>query len=150
MARIVVADDDPDVRRVLSVILTGEGHTVLPVADGDAALELLAREAPDLLILDVMMPKKDGFMVMKEMKSARIRDNTKVLLLTARTAESDWLRGYKLGADEYLTKPFENDEFVGAVEALLSMSKEQLRVRRQQELDRAQLLSRLESLFESR
>jgi DNA-binding response OmpR family regulator len=150
MARIAICDDDPDIRRLIKVILVQEGHDVVAVADGDALLEALGNEPPDLVVLDVMMPKKDGFMVLKEMKSAGVRESTKVLLLTARTAESDWLRGYKLGADQYLTKPFENDELVKVVEELLSMSKEQLRVRRQQELDRAQLLSRLESLFETR
>jgi DNA-binding response OmpR family regulator len=150
MGRIAVCDDAEDIRRLLKVILTQEGHSVTSVADGDALLELLVKEPPDLVVLDVMMPKKDGFMVLKEMKSKGVRDSTKVLLLTARTAESDWLRGYKLGADQYLTKPFENDELVKTVNGLLAMSKDQLRVRRQQELDRAQLLSRLESLFEMR
>jgi DNA-binding response OmpR family regulator len=149
MARILVVDDDPDIRRLLQVILVDEGHDVTCVNDGDAALEALSQEPPDLLVLDVMMPRKDGFMVLKEMRSTPARDTTKVLILTARTAEVDWVRGYKLGADQYLTKPFENDSFVGAVDTLLGMTKDQLRARRQQELDRAQLLSRLEAIFQS-
>ncbi|CAN5581337.1 N/A [soil metagenome] len=149
MARILVVDDDPDIRRLLQVILVDQDHTVVSAADGDKALEVLSKEPPEVLILDIMMPRKDGFMVLKEMRSMPARDSTKVLILTARTAEIDWVRGYKLGADQYLTKPFENDEFVSAVETLLSMSKEQLRARRQQELDRAQLLSRLEAIFQS-
>ena len=84
---------------------------------------------------------------LKEMRSHGVRDATKVLVLTARTAEVDWLRGYKLGADQYLTKPFDNDELIKTVTMLLGMSKDELRARRQQELDRAQLLSRLEALF---
>jgi DNA-binding response OmpR family regulator len=118
------------------------------VGDGNAALDAVSREHPDLVVLDVMMPKKDGFMVLKDMRATGVRDSTRVLLLTARTAEVDWLRGYKLGADLYLTKPFENEELVEAVETLLGMSEDELRVRRQQELDRAQLLSRLEALFQ--
>jgi two-component system alkaline phosphatase synthesis response regulator PhoP len=149
MARILVVDDDPDIRRLLEIILVDEGHNVVSAEDGEKALEVLASEPPELLVLDVMMPRKDGFMVLKEMRSTPARDTTKVLILTARTAEVDWVRGYKLGADQYLTKPFENEAFVGAVKTLLSMSKDQLRVRRQQELDRAQLLSRLEAIFHS-
>jgi DNA-binding response OmpR family regulator len=148
MARILVVDDDPDIRRLLSVILLQEGHKVVSAEDGEKALKMIGDEPPDLVVLDVMMPRKDGYMVLKELKSTGMREATKVLVLTARTAEADWLRGYKLGADQYLTKPFENNELTDAVEGLLAMSKEQLRARRQQELDRAQLLSRLESLFE--
>jgi DNA-binding response OmpR family regulator len=149
VARILVVDDNPDIRRLLGVILMEEGHNVVSATDGDEALELLPGEAPDLVVLDVMMPKKDGFMVLKEMRSSGLRESTKVLLLTARTSEADWLRGYKLGADQYLTKPFENSELVQVVDELLSMDPEQLRARRQQELDRAQLLSRLEAIFQT-
>jgi DNA-binding response OmpR family regulator len=148
MARILVVDDEPDIRRLVQVILADAGHDVVCVGDGNAALDAVSREHPDLVVLDVMMPKKDGFMVLKDMRATGVRDSTRVLLLTARTAEVDWLRGYKLGADLYLTKPFENEELVEAVETLLGMSEDELRVRRQQELDRAQLLSRLEALFQ--
>jgi DNA-binding response OmpR family regulator len=148
MARILVVDDDPDIRRLLCVLLEGEGHNVISAPDGDRALELISSEGPDLIILDVMMPKKDGYTVLKEMKSSGIRDATKVLVLTARAAESDWLRGYKLGADQYLTKPFDTEEFVTLVSDLLGMSQEQLKLRRMAELDRAQLLSKLEAIFD--
>jgi DNA-binding response OmpR family regulator len=149
MADILVIDDDPDIRRLLTVILEQEGHNVSSAGDGEKALELINKQSPDLCVLDVMMPKKDGFMVLKELRSSGQRESTKVLLLTARTAEADWLRGYKLGADQYLTKPFENDAFVQKVDELLAMSRDQLKARRQSELDRAQLLSRLESIFHS-
>jgi DNA-binding response OmpR family regulator len=73
----------------------------------------------------------------------------KILVLTAKTSESDWVRGYKLGADAYVTKPFDIDELTRHVAELLEMTKDQLRVRREQELDKAQLLSRLESIFDT-
>jgi DNA-binding response OmpR family regulator len=148
MARILVVDDDPDIRRLLTVILKDEGHQVMDAPDGERALEMIATVHPDLIVLDVMMPKKDGYTVLKEMKSSGVRESTKVLVLTARAAEADWLRGYKLGADHYLTKPFETEEFVDVIDDLLEMNPDQLKARRLQELDRAQLLSRLESLFE--
>jgi DNA-binding response OmpR family regulator len=147
MARILVVDDDPDIRRLLSVLLEGEGHGVESAPDGEKALEMISNNDPDLVVLDVMMPKKDGYTVLKEMKSSGIRESTKVLVLTARAAEADWLRGYKLGADHYLTKPFDTDEFVRVIDELLEMDQEQLRIRRLAELDRAQLLSKLEAIF---
>ena len=150
MARLLVVDDDPDILKLLEVVFTQEGHKVICATDGETALEVIKEEPPELCVLDVMMPKKDGFMVLKELKASGLRDTTKILLLTARTTEADWLRGYRLGADRYVTKPFDNDELVKAVDDLLGMDREEIRARRQQELDRAQLLSRLESLFESR
>jgi DNA-binding response OmpR family regulator len=148
MAQILVVDDDPDIRRLLSVLLEGEGHSVISAPDGERALELISREGPDLILLDVMMPKKDGYTVLREMKASGIRESTKVLVLTARAAESDWLRGYKLGADQYLTKPFDTEELLTLVRDLLGMSQEQLKLRRLAELDRAALLSKLEAIFE--
>jgi two-component system alkaline phosphatase synthesis response regulator PhoP len=109
---------------------------------------MLREEMPDLVVLDVMMPKLDGFDVLKQMRTQGVRDTTKVLMLTARSAEHDWARGYKLGADAYLTKPFGIDELLQGIEAILTMTRSQLRERREQELSKAQLLSKLESLFE--
>ena len=148
MAQILVVDDDPDIRRLLSVLLEGEGHKVISAPDGERALELISSEGPDLILLDVMMPKKDGYTVLREMKASGVRESTKVLVLTARAAESDWLRGYKLGADQYLTKPFDTEELLTLVRDLLGMSQEQLKLRRLAELDRAALLSKLEAIFE--
>lgn len=149
MARILIVDDDAEIRRLISTILVDEGHKIVSAPDGEKALEMLAVEAPDLMVLDIMMPKMDGYGVLKGMRAAGMRESTKVLILTARTSEADWVRGYKLGADHYLTKPFDVNELVETVENLLSMSKDQLRSRREEELSRAQLLSRLESIFQS-
>ena len=148
MASILVVDDDPDIRRLLCVLLEGEGHAVSAAPDGEQALGMIADDEPELIVLDVMMPKKDGYTVLKEMRSSGVRESTKVLVLTARSAEADWLRGFKLGADQYLTKPFDTDEFIAVIDDLLGMSPEQLRVRRLAELDRAQLLSKLEAIFD--
>ena len=149
MARILIVDDDAETTRLISTILLDEGHKIVSAPDGEKALEMLAVEAPDLMVLDIMMPKMDGYGVLKGMRAAGMRESTKVLILTARTSEADWVRGYKLGADHYLTKPFDVNELVETVENLLSMSKDQLRSRREEELSRAQLLSRLESIFQS-
>ena len=147
MAQILVVDDSPDIRNLLANLLMAEGHRVCVAEDGDDAIGRLAEEHFDLVVLDVMMPKKDGYSVLKEMRSSGVRDALKVIMLTAKSAESDWARGYTLGADDYMTKPFEVDELLASVSRLLSMSKDQILSRREQELDRARLLSRLQSLL---
>jgi two-component system alkaline phosphatase synthesis response regulator PhoP len=149
MARILIAEDNAEIRTLVSSILVEEGHKVGVAQNGQQALDMIMADAPDMLVLDIMMPQMDGYTVLKEIKSAGSREGMKILILTAKTSETDWVRGYKLGADAYLTKPFDTDELVNGIEDLLSMTKEQLRVRRDQELDKAQLLSRLESLFDS-
>jgi DNA-binding response OmpR family regulator len=149
MARILIAEDNAEIRTLVSGILVEEGHKVGVANNGQQALDMIMADAPDVLVLDIMMPQMDGYGVLKEIKSAGTREGMKILVLTAKTSETDWVRGYKLGADAYLTKPFDTDELVNGIEDLLGMTKEQLRVRREQELDKAQLLSRLESMFDS-
>ncbi len=149
MARILIAEDNAEIRALVSSILVEEGHKVSVAQNGQQALDMVLEDAPDLLVLDIMMPQMDGYTVLKELKATGTRDKMKILVLTAKTSESDWVRGYKLGADAYITKPFDIDELTTQVEELISMTKEQLRVRREQELDKAQLLSRLESIFDT-
>ena len=149
MARILIAEDNAEIRALVSSILIEEGHKVTVAQNGQQALDMMLEDAPDVLVLDIMMPQMDGYSVLKELKSSGIRDTMKILVLTAKTSESDWVRGYKLGADAYVTKPFDIDELTRQVAELLEMTKDQLRVRREQELDKAQLLSRLESIFDT-
>ncbi len=149
MARILVVDDSPEMRHLLTSILVEEGHKVVVAPDGQKALDMVVADPPDIMVLDIMMPAMDGYMVLKELRATGIRDTTKILILTAKTSEHDWVRGYKLGADQYLTKPFDIQELTVAVETLLLSTREQLKARREEELNKAQLLSRLESLFES-
>jgi DNA-binding response OmpR family regulator len=147
MARILIVDDNADIRRLIGTILSSTDHELSYAEDGEKALAETKEKQPDLIVLDVMMPKMDGFMVLKQMRVAGLRESTKVLMLTAKSSESDWVRGYKLGADSYLTKPFDPEELINAINELFGMSKDRLRERREEELHRAQMLSRLESLF---
>jgi DNA-binding response OmpR family regulator len=149
LARILIAEDNAEIRALVSSILVEEGHKVGVAQNGQQALDMMMDDAPDVLVLDIMMPQMDGYTVLKEIKSNGIKESMKILILTAKTSESDWVRGYKLGADAYLTKPFDTDELINGIDELLSMTKEQLRTRRDQELDKAQLLSRLESIFDT-
>jgi DNA-binding response OmpR family regulator/DNA-binding CsgD family transcriptional regulator len=107
MARILVADDEPDIRELVALNLRIDGHQVETAGDGDAALILAAATRPDLLVLDVMMPGRDGFSVLEAIKSDTTGlANIPVILLTARTDRLDRIRGGIEGAVVYVTKPF--------------------------------------------
>lgn len=147
MARILIADDSADMRHLLSALLAEQGHSVAVANDGAQALEMIAQQAPDLLILDVIMPKLDGYSVLREMKANGSRDEIRILILSAKSSEGDIVKGYKLGADQYMTKPFGADDFLQTVATMLETPKRDLRGQTEKELEKAQLLSRLESLF---
>src|SRR3712207_3058597 len=105
-ARILVADDEPHLLRLVKFRLEREGYEVLTAEDGDEALEIARRELPELCILDVMMPKRNGFDVLREIRSDVRCAGMKVLMLTARAQDRDVDAGFTLGADDYITKPF--------------------------------------------
>jgi DNA-binding response OmpR family regulator len=105
-ARILVADDEPHLLRLVKFRLEREGYEVLTAADGDEALEIARAEVPDLCILDVMMPKRTGFDVLRELRADERYAGMKILMLTARAQDRDVDAGFSLGADDYVTKPF--------------------------------------------
>ena len=115
-ARILVADDDPDVRGLIRELLERAGATVREAANGREALRLLYDVRPDVIVLDVTMPELDGWQALE-----RIRDLSAVpvLMLTARDTEMEKVRGLREGADDYVTKPFGRQELLARVEALL-------------------------------
>src|SRR5918996_320047 len=96
MARILVVDDDSDLRRLLCNLLGEEGHAVQAAGDGQRAVEMVLNSPPELVVLDVMMPRMDGFQVLDSLRAARV-PGVKVLVLTARSSESDWAEGYRRG-----------------------------------------------------
>ncbi|MFD9882351.1 response regulator transcription factor [Streptomyces alboflavus] len=116
-AKVLVVDDDPEVRAAVEDALTVEGHHVRGAADGHRALTAVARWEPDLLVLDVLMPVLDGLAVCRRLRAAG--DRTPVLVLTALDSVSDRVDGLDAGADDYLVKPFALDELVARVRALL-------------------------------
>ena len=114
--RVVVAEDDPNQAKIVKLYLEREGHAVVVADNGMAALEEVRRREPDLLILDVMMPKLDGHDVCRILRQ---ESEVPILLLTARSAEDDVLIGLDLGADDYVTKPYRPRELMARVRALL-------------------------------
>jgi DNA-binding response OmpR family regulator len=147
MARILIADDDPDIRQLVIYALADEGHEVSIAKDGQEAIDHVAESPPDLLLLDIMMPEVDGYDVLRALEERGIRGLTKILVLTAKGSERDWKLGYDLGADRYMTKPFDPEELLETVGEMLTSSAEELEAKREQEQDRANLLSQLESIF---
>ena len=116
---LVAADDDPPLLRLMARNLQLEGFDVLAASDGQQALELIENHAPDLVLLDVMMPKMDGFTV-----CSRVREFSAVpiIIVTARGQDQDKVRGLDLGADDYLTKPFSVEELLARVRGVLRRS----------------------------
>ncbi len=117
MARILVVDDEPHIRDVVRAYLVRDGHEVDVAADGDAALERVRTMAPDLLVLDVMLPRRSGFDVLRTLREAG--SPAAVIMLTARDDVIDRVAGLELGADDYVSKPFEPRELAARVGAVL-------------------------------
>jgi DNA-binding response OmpR family regulator len=117
--RVLVVDDEPMVREVLTRYLEREGFTVDVAEDGEAALVSFAASQPDLVLLDLMLPRVDGLEVFRRMRADA---STAVIMLTARGEETDRIVGLELGADDYVTKPFSPREVVARVRAVLRRS----------------------------
>ena len=147
MAEVLVVDDDADIRTMLRITLEGVGFNVREAADGYAALAALEDHAPDCMVLDLMMPKLDGWGVLKSVRQRDLAPRTKVMILSCKVEERDFVRGWELGADEYMTKPFEPDRLAHKLDELLHTSPDMLRKKRDAELQKAELLDRLESAF---
>lgn len=109
---ILIADDEPEIRSLLRLYLENENYQVIEAEDGQKAMELLRRHKPSLCILDIMMPKMDGFHVLQEIRK---ESNVPVMILSAKDADSEKILGLNLGADDYLAKPFNPLEAVARV-----------------------------------
>lgn len=118
---LLIVDDEGNLRSMLSAALRHHGFTVTEAENGRQALEQVAKEHPDLLVLDVMLPELDGFEVCRRLRSDG--DHTPVLFLTARDGTEDKVRGLTLGGDDYLQKPFSLDELVARAQAVLRRTK---------------------------
>jgi DNA-binding response OmpR family regulator len=117
MERILIVEDEPAMRRGLEDVLAAEGYRVLTAADGEQGLERAIAEKPDLVLLDIMMPRLDGYAVCEELR--RLANRVPILMLTAKGQVEDRVAGLDAGADDYLVKPFSTDELLARVRALL-------------------------------
>ncbi|MFA6028921.1 MAG: response regulator transcription factor [Elusimicrobiota bacterium] len=115
-AKILVVEDEKDIVRLLRYNLEKEGYRVVACHDGESALESFRKERPDLVVLDLMLPKLDGIEVCKRLRQG---SRVPILMLTAKKSEADRIVGLKIGADDYVTKPFSVGELVARVSALL-------------------------------
>ena len=115
MAKILIADDSLAELQIFQQALSPTGHTIVTVTDGEAAEAKVKSEKIDLIILDVVMPKKNGFQVCRDIKTNDQYKNIPVIMVTSKDQESDKFWGMKQGADEYLTKPFKPEDLLKAV-----------------------------------
>ncbi|MBQ1546846.1 MAG: response regulator transcription factor [Lachnospiraceae bacterium] len=116
MATILVCDDEKDIVSALEIYLKGEGHKVIPAYNGEEAVSVMKKEDVQLILLDIMMPRKDGIETMNEIREF---SNVPVILLTAKSEDTDKILGLNVGADDYVTKPFNPVELMARVKSQL-------------------------------
>ena len=120
--RIFIVDDNVVNRKLLTAILKKEGYEILEAEDGEEAIELAFKEIPDLILLDIMMPKKDGYEVCAELKGDNRTANIPIIFLSAKTQTEDKIKGLDLGGADYVTKPFDRGEVLARVKAQLKIA----------------------------
>lgn len=123
MAKIVIAEDEPDIRELIAFTLRFAGHEVIAGSNGEEGYLLTLKERPDLVMLDVRMPKMTGYEACKRIKGTPELTNTPVIFLSAKGQESEIEQGLAAGAEEYLLKPFAPDQLVERVNSLLAKYK---------------------------
>ncbi|MFI4940810.1 MAG: response regulator transcription factor [Burkholderiales bacterium] len=120
--KILIADDEPNIVVSLDYLMKREGYDVAVAEDGEAVLAAMAGNTPDLILLDVMLPKKDGFELCQQIRANAAWNAVKIVMLTAKGRDTEMSKGLAMGADLYLTKPFSTKELVAQVKQLLIQS----------------------------
>ena len=122
--KILVVDDEPALLRLMEFVLAREGHIMLTATDGIDALEEARRERPDLIVLDIMMPKMDGYQVADAIRADADLKDIPIIMLSAKAQEEDIERGMAAGVDRYITKPFSPDDLTVLVSRYLARSRD--------------------------
>ena len=117
---VMLIEDEPNITEALRFLLNRDGFSVATHADGSTAMEAIAREAPDLVVLDVMLPNKSGFDILRELRAEGGTSELPVLMLTAKGQERDRALAESYGVSKFMTKPFSNQEIISTINALLS------------------------------
>ena len=113
--KILVVDDSPTEMNLIMASLKDKGYDLITAVDGEEALEKAQAEQPDLIVLDIILPKKNGFQVCRQLKTTPATKDIKILMLSSKSQDTDRFWGLKQGADEYMTKPFEESEFLSNI-----------------------------------
>lgn len=135
--RVLVVDDEPDVLLLCRVNMEFAGHQVIEASDATIGMEKTLAESPDLIVLDIMLPGKDGLAMLRDLRNDERVASIPVILLTAKTQNQDVLTGYDAGADDYITKPFSPSVLMNSIEQVLRMSPEERQERRRKAMQRA-------------
>jgi DNA-binding response OmpR family regulator len=143
----MVVEDERTVQVLMQDLLETWGHDVQAASTGDQAIALLSAGEYDLIVLDIMLGGISGYDVLDEMSRLGVRERTRVVVVTGRATEWDYLLGWMRGADDYLPKPFDPVRLQKAIEDMLSATPEDLAERRREELERSQDMFNLESTF---
>ena len=141
--KILVVDDDPTMVKLINVNLKLNNYSVVEATSGEQALDVLVNEPLDLVVLDIMMPGVDGWEVLRRIRSGKETEELPVILVTAKTQDSDVIRGWELGADEYVIKPFNPLLLVEVIKMVLDRSYEERLERRKKQKEKLEVLRSL-------
>jgi DNA-binding response OmpR family regulator len=119
-AKVLVADDERELTEMVETLLVGEGFSVIKAFDGREAVETAKKESPDIILLDIGMPKMDGLKVCETLRKEPAHRSLAILMLTAKSTESDIVGALQSGADDYIAKPFENEELLAKIRKLVA------------------------------
>ena len=122
-SRILVADDDPTIRRFIATLLADRGYEIHEAPDGEQAYRMAERVKPDLMLLDLIMPFRDGFDVLSELKSQDTTRRIPIIIMSVKDREEEIVKGFTLGAEDYAVKPFNSLELVSRVRKILERSR---------------------------
>jgi DNA-binding response OmpR family regulator len=120
MEKVLIVDDEPNILLSLEFLLRKQGYSVFIARNGKEALDIIENETPRLVLLDIMMPEVDGYEVCRQIKTDKSRGHIKVVFLSAKAKDSDIEKGYEMGADLYMTKPFSTRQLTQKIKELLS------------------------------